>query len=80
MNETNIKRVYHLIRENRKIMERTISDIISVDVGNVKTTVHDRVQFMKVSARGFKQRSPEQKAHRVQVSATLFLRFEEEGD
>ena len=66
--ENNIENVDHLIRENRQIFIRQISDALSIGIGSVETIVNSLLKFHKVSDRWVsKQLSNEQKAKQVKI-------------
>jgi len=79
-NEQNKQKVNELIRENRRITQRTIAETLSISLASVNETVSD-LEYTKVCARWVpRQLTPEMKTVRLQTCQMLLTRYEREGD
>jgi histone-lysine N-methyltransferase SETMAR len=79
-NEQNKQKVNELIRENRRITQRTIAVTLGISLASVNEIVVD-LEYTKVCARWVpRQLTPEMKTVRLQTCQMLLTRYEREGD
>ena len=77
----NITAVEAIVMENRRVTMNDIAACLKISHGSAHHTVHDVLQFHKVSARWVpRQLTPELRERRVDACEELLRRFEREGD
>lgn len=77
----NVGTIDQLIRADRRITVRKLSEEVGISVGSVEAIVHNELKYKKVSARWVPRLlTPEQKEARLVVATQLLQRYEREGD
>ena len=77
----NIAAVESIVMENRRVTPNDIAACLKISHGSAHHTVHDVLQFHKVSARWVPQElTPELRERRADACEELLWRFEREGD